>query len=191
MTYAINTFAYADDVNYAPGTATSGQSLKRLLLPIMYIPHLFIIGFQRQSVSAITRYWQILQILLVGKTFWRAMRQVVLTLKPQYQQQPSQFHCILRYSMLLEALVINAYFSGEIEDGGEDFEGGGKVVTIPTEGMKPYRCSYWRTEECRLGLPSASNGFFLEMTTKNTPFMTARKRLKATIGYRLRLQVQV
>lgn len=31
---------------------------------------------------------------------------------------------------------VNAYFNGEIEDGGEDFDGGGKVVTIPTEGMK-------------------------------------------------------
>lgn len=31
---------------------------------------------------------------------------------------------------------INAYFDGEIEDGGENFPGGGKVVTIPTDGMK-------------------------------------------------------
>lgn len=31
---------------------------------------------------------------------------------------------------------VNAYFDGEIEDGGENFPGGGKVVTIPTDGMK-------------------------------------------------------
>lgn len=31
---------------------------------------------------------------------------------------------------------VNAYFNGEIEDGGENFPGGGKVVTIPTDGMK-------------------------------------------------------
>ena len=34
------------------------------------------------------------------------------------------------------SFIVNAYFKGEIEDGGEDFDGGGKVVTIPTEGMK-------------------------------------------------------
>ena len=34
------------------------------------------------------------------------------------------------------SFIVNAYFKGEIEDGGENFPGGGKVVTIPTDGMK-------------------------------------------------------
>lgn len=135
LTYATNTFAYADDVNYAPGTATSGQLEKVALTDYVYPASLYYwvpttIRISNNQVLANltnpTSWENVLESYAPGGSYTQAA--VSATTQSVSLYSPIQY--------AVGSLVINAYFSGEIEDGGEDFEGGGKVVTIPTEGMK-------------------------------------------------------
>lgn len=135
LTYADNSFAYTDNVNYTPETEVTGQLRGVALGDYVYPASLYYwvpttIRISDHSVlsniSSPTNWESILDNYETGDSY--TPTNVSITTQSVSLYSPIQY--------AVASFIVNAYFKGEIEDGGEDFAGGGKVVTIPTEGMK-------------------------------------------------------
>ena len=137
LTYADNSFAYTDNVNYTPETEVTGQLRGVALGDYVYPASLYYwvpttIRISNNSVlsnissSSPTSWDGILDNYESGGSYTQT--NVSITTQSVSLYSPIQY--------AVASFIVKAYFKGEIEDGGEDFAGGGKVVTIPTEGMK-------------------------------------------------------
>lgn len=137
LTYADNSFAYTDNVNYTPETEVTGQLRGVALGDYVYPASLYYwvpttIRISDNSVlsnisSSSPASWDgILDNYETGGSYTQT--NVSITTQSVSLYSPIQY--------AVASFIVKAYFKGEIEDGGEDFAGGGKVVTIPTEGMK-------------------------------------------------------
>lgn len=131
LTYADNSFAYTDNVNYTPETEVTGQLRRVALGDYVYPASLYYwvpttIRISNNSVlsnissSSPTSWDGILDNYETGDSYIPA--NVSITTQSVSLYSPIQY--------AVASFIVNAYFKGEIEDGG------GKVVTIPTEGMK-------------------------------------------------------
>lgn len=131
LTYADNSFAYTDNVNYTPETEVTGQLRGVALGDYVYPASLYYwvpttIRISNSSVlsnissSSPTSWDGILDNYETGDSYIPA--NVSITTQSVSLYSPIQY--------AVASFIVNAYFKGEIEDGG------GKVVTIPTEGMK-------------------------------------------------------
>lgn len=135
LTYKDNSFAYTDNVNYTPDTEVTGQLRGVALGDYVYPASLYYwvpttIRISDNSVlsniSSPTNWESILDNYETGGSYTPA--------KVSTTTQSVSLYSPIQYAVA--SFIVNAYFKGEIEDGGEDFAGGGKVVTIPTDGMK-------------------------------------------------------
>lgn len=135
LTYSTNTFAYTDNVNYTPETDVTGQLQQVALSDYVYPASLYYwvpttIRISDNSVlgnlSSPTSWKGILDNYASGGSYTQT--NVSATTQSVSLYSPIEY--------AVASFIVNAYFKGEIEDGGENFPGGGKVVTIPTEGMK-------------------------------------------------------
>lgn len=135
LTYSTNTFAYTDNVNYTPETEVTGQLRGVALGDYVYPASLYYwvpttIRISDNSVlsniSSPASWDGILDNYETGGSYKQT--NVSITTQSVSLYSPIQY--------AVASFIVNAYFKGEIEDGGEDFAGGGKVVTIPTDGMK-------------------------------------------------------
>lgn len=129
LTYADNSFAYTDNVNYTPETEVTGQLRGVALGDYVYPASLYYwvpttIRISDHSVlsniSSPTNWESILDNYETGDSY--TPTNVSITTQSVSLYYPIQY--------AVASFIVNAYFKGEIEDGG------GKVVTIPTEGMK-------------------------------------------------------
>lgn len=129
LTYADNSFAYTDNVNYTPETEVTGQLRGVALGDYVYPASLYYwvpttIRISDNSVlsniSSPTNWESILDNYETGGSY--TPTNVSITTQSVSLYSPIQY--------AVASFIVNAYFKGEIEDGG------GKVVTIPTEGMK-------------------------------------------------------
>ena len=136
LTYSTNTFAYTDNVNYTPETDVTGQLQQVALSDYVYPASLYywVPTTIRISDNAVLSN-------LNSPASWDAVLDGYET-DGSYDTQAAvgpSTQSVSLYSPIQYAVasfIVKAYFKGEIEDGGEDFDGGGKVVTIPTDGMK-------------------------------------------------------
>ena len=135
LTYSTNTFAYTDNVNYTPETEVTGQLRGVALGDYVYPASLYYwvpttIRISDNSVlsniSSPASWDGILDNYETGGSYTQT--NVSITTQSVSLYSPIQY--------AVASFIVNAYFKGEIEDGGENFPGGGKVVTIPTDGMK-------------------------------------------------------
>lgn len=135
LTYKDNSFAYTDNVNYTPDTEVTGQLRGVALSDYVYPASLYYwvpttIRISDKSVlsniSSPASWDGILDNYETGGSYTQT--NVSITTQSVSLYSPIQY--------AVASFIVNAYFKGEIEDGGEDFAGGGKVVTIPTDGMK-------------------------------------------------------
>ena len=135
LTYKDNSFAYTDNVNYTPDTEVTGQLRGVALSDYVYPASLYYwvpttIRISDNSVlsniSSPASWDGILDNYETGGSYTPA--NVSITTQSVSLYSPIQY--------AVASFIVNAYFKGEIEDGGENFPGGGKVVTIPTDGMK-------------------------------------------------------
>ena len=128
------TFAYANNANYT-GEEVVGQFQNIALGDYVYPASLYywVPTTIRISDNAVLSN-------LSSPTSWEAILGNYATSGSYTQAAVSATtQSVSLYSPIQYAVAsfeINAYFDGEIEDGGENFPGGGKVVTIPTDGMK-------------------------------------------------------
>lgn len=135
LTYADNSFAYTDNVNYTPETEVTGQLRGVALSDYVYPASLYywVPTTIRISDNAVLSN-------LSSPASWEAILGNYATSGSYNQAAVSATtQSVSLYSPIEYAVAsfeVNAYFDGEIEDGGENFPGGGKVVTIPTDGMK-------------------------------------------------------
>lgn len=129
LTYADNSFAYTDNVNYTPETEVTGQLRGVALGDYVYPASLYYwvpttIRISDNSVlsniSSPASWDSILDNYETGDSY--TPTNVSITTQSVSLYSPIQY--------AVASFIVNAYFKGEIEDGG------GKVVTIPTEGMK-------------------------------------------------------
>lgn len=129
LTYADNSFAYTDNVNYTPETEVTGQLRGVALSDYVYPASLYYwvpttIRISDNSVlsniSSPASWDGILDNYETGGSYTQT--NVSITTQSVSLYSPIQY--------AVASFIVNAYFKGEIEDGG------GKVVTIPTEGMK-------------------------------------------------------
>lgn len=129
LTYSTNTFAYTDNVNYTPETEVTGQLRGVALGDYVYPASLYYwvpttIRISDNSVlsniSSPASWDGILDNYETGGSYTQT--NVSITTQSVSLYSPIQY--------AVASFIVNAYFKGEIEDGG------GKVVTIPTEGMK-------------------------------------------------------
>ena len=129
LTYADNSFAYTDNVNYTPETEVTGQLRGVALGDYVYPASLYYwvpttIRISDNSVlsniSSPTNWESILDNYETRGSY--TPTNVSITTQSVSLYSPIQY--------AVASFIVNAYFKGEIEDGG------GKVVTIPTEGMK-------------------------------------------------------
>ena len=129
LTYADNSFAYTDNVNYTPETEVTGQLRGVALGDYVYPASLYYwvpttIRISDNSVlsniSSPTNWESILDNYETRGSY--TPTNVSITTQSVSLYSPIQY--------AVASFIVNAYFKGEIEDGG------GKVVTIPTDGMK-------------------------------------------------------